>query len=126
MIEAGLSETSAGTILEPDCMGTIGFASYTLTNNNAKIKAAKEKIEILKRRIETKAAFEPIPFPGGVINIEADRVTIAHDEKPSREVIDRIKAKGFRWSRNYQTWSRKHTAQALADAIEIVKEVQPS
>ncbi len=120
VIEAGLPEKSATSILEPDCMGVIGFASFSLTNNNAKIKAAKDKIEIMKRRIAVKADFEPIPFPGGSINIEADRVTITHDEKPDREVIDKIRHRGFHWSRNYGCWSRKHTAQALYDAKEIV------
>lgn len=120
IIEAGLPEKSAATILEPDCMGTIGFASFSLTNNNAKIKAAKDKIETMKRRIAVKADFEPIPFPGGTINIEADRVTITHEEKPDRDVIDKISSRGFHWSRNYACWSRKHTANALHDAKEIV------
>ncbi len=120
IIEAGLPEKSATSILEPDCMGTIGFASFTLTNNNARIKAAKDKIEIMKRRIAVKATFEPIHFEGGSITIEADRVCITHDEKPGREVIDKISSRGFHWSRNYGCWSRKHTAQALYDAKEIV------
>ena len=120
IIDAGLPEKSATSILEPDCMGTIGFASFTLTNNNARIKAAKDKIETMKRRIVVKATFEPIPFPGGVIDIEADRVTITHDEKPDREVMDKIRSKGFYWSWDYGTWSRKHTAQALWDAKKIV------
>ncbi len=136
IIEAGLPEKSAASILKPDCMGTIGFASFTflkpdcmgtigfasftLTNNNARIKAAKDKIEIMKRRIAVKATFEPIHFEGGSITIEADRVCINHDEKPDRDVIDKISSRGFHWSRNYGCWSRKHTAQAIWDAKEIV------
>jgi len=118
--ELGISEDQAPGLLKPDCMGVIGFASFTLTNNNAKIKAAKDKILIMKRRISVKESFEPISFVGGEINIENDRVTITHDEKPDREVIDRIKRRGFHWSRNYGCWSRKYTAQALYDAKELM------
>ena len=120
MIEFGISEKLAHNSMTPDCMGALGFPSYSLTNNNAKIKAAKDKIIMMKKRIEVKDTFEPISFPGGVINIEADRVTITHDEKPDRDVIDRISARGFHWSGNYGCWSRKHTAAALYDAKKIV------
>ena len=120
LIDLGFENSRARQLLVSDCMGTIGFASYALTNNNAKIKAAKQKVLIMKARISVKETFEPIPFEGGVINIEADRVTITHDEKPDRAVIEKIKNRGFHWSRNYGTWSRKHTAQALYDAKEIV------
>jgi len=120
MVEAGISEGLSKKAMEPNCYGGLGFPHYTLTNNNATIKRQKEKILIMKARISVKESFEPISFPGGVINIEADRVTITHDEKPEREVIDRINARGFHWSRNYGSWSRKHTARALIDAKEIV------
>jgi len=120
LIELGFDDSRARSLLVPDCMNTIGFASYALTNNNAKIKAAKNKVLTMKARIAIKENFEPIPFDGGVINIEADRVTIKHDEKPEREVIEKIKSRGFHWSRNYSCWSRKYTAQALIDAKEIV------
>ncbi len=120
IVEAGFPKSEAPKMLVPDCMGTIGFASFTLTNNNARIKAAKDKIETMKRRIAVKATFESIHFEGGSITIEADRVCITHDEKPDRDVIDKISSRGFHWSRNYGCWSRKHTAQAIWDAKEIV------
>ena len=120
LIDLGFSEKKAPELLVPDCMNTIGFASFSLTNNNAKIKAAKSKIEIMKKRIEIKKDFEPISFPGGTIDIEADRVTITHEVKPDRDVIDKIKARGFHWSRNYGCWNRKHTANALYTAKEIM------
>jgi len=120
LIDLGFEDTRAMALLVPDCMGTIGFASYSLTNNNARIKSAKQKVLIMKSRISIKESFEPIHFEGGVINIEADRVTITHDDKPDREVIEKIKSRGFHWSRNYSCWSRKHTARALIDAKEIM------
>jgi len=120
MIEAGLSEKLARGCMVPDCFGGLGFQSFTLTNNNARIKAAKDKIITMRRRIEVKNTFEAIPFDGGMIDIENDRVTITHDEKPDRAVIDKIKSRGFHWSRNYGCWSRKHTANALYVAKELM------
>ena len=120
LVELGFEESNAIKLLLPDCMGTTGFASYSLTNNNARIKAAKNKVETMKRRIAVKAEFTEIKFEGGSINIESDRVVIRHDEKPDRAVIDRISSRGFHWSRKYSSWSRKHTAQALIDAREVV------
>lgn len=110
----GLSELGA-----PDT-GMKRFETFELTNNNAKIKARRDKILIMKARIQTKETFKIIEFEGGYIDIENDRVIIKHEEKPEREIIDKIKARGFRWSRNYGCWCRKHTAQALYDAKEIV------
>ena len=114
--EAGWANESAIKMLKEEVI----FPSYSLTNNNAKIKARKQKIEIMKNRIETKETFEKIEFEGGYIDIESDRVIIKHEEKPDRAVIDKIKARGFRWSRNYSCWCRKHTAMALRDAKEII------
>ena len=117
--EWGVEQEKAAEILKPDCCGIVGFASYQLTNNNANIKRMKDKLLIMKRRIEIKESFNEIAIPGGYIGIENDRVVIRHEEKPDRAVIDAIKSKGFRWSRNFSSWSRKHTANALYDAKSI-------
>ena len=94
---------------------------WTLTYLNRKIKDRQQKLTIMRNRIERKATFEPIQFDGGSITIEEDRVMIKHDQKPSREVIDAIKARGFRWSPHFTAWVRKHTLQALYDAQNIIK-----
>ncbi len=120
LIELGLPEAAAISLLEPDCYGDLGFASYALTNNNSKIKRLETKVIVMKNRIARKESFEPIEFNGAVINIENDRVTITHEEKPEQSVIDSLKARGFRWSRNYGCWCRKHTANALYAAKQIV------
>ncbi|TET97730.1 MAG: hypothetical protein E3J23_08610 [Candidatus Stahlbacteria bacterium] len=121
LVEAGFSEKVVDEgLMKPDCYGDYGFASYSLTNNNAKIKRLKEKVLTMKSRIAVKASFEPIRFDGGEISIDNDRVVISHDEKPEQSIIDHLKSRGFRWSRNYGAWSRKHTANALYTAKIIV------
>jgi len=93
--------------------GKYKIPSFTLTNNNAKIKAAEKKIKIMEARIDNKNTWEDIIFTGGYITIEDDRVKIFHDEKPEREIIQEIKKNGFRWSPNWGCWCRKHTGNAL-------------
>lgn len=93
--------------------------SYRLTNNNAKIKSAKQKVQIMAVRIERKKDFQPVEFEGGYYTIEDDRVKIFHDEKPSTETIQKLKSNGFRWSPNWKCWCRKHTGNALYAASEI-------
>ena len=94
--------------------------AFQLTSNRNKIKRLQEKLETMRKRIEVKTSFEGIKFEGGEIVIEDDRVKIKHDEKPSREVIDALKSRGFRWSPNWQAWVRKHTQQAIYDAKNII------
>lgn len=100
--------------------GRLKFAQFTLTNNNAKIKRLEQKLITMKRRIETKNTFQDIKFQGGLITISDDRVKIFHDEKPEKEVIDKIKKSGFRWSPFWKCWCRKHTARALEVAKFVV------
>jgi|19_taG_2_1085344.scaffolds.fasta_scaffold02417_9 hypothetical protein len=115
-----LTEQEALSLLVPNCFGNLGYASFEITNNNAKIKRLKQNVIIAERRESAAGTFEPIEFAGGSVDIQNDRVIIKHDEKPSREVISGIKAKGFKWSRNYGCWCRKHTDQALIDAKNLI------
>lgn len=121
--EYGLNDKLVEKVFEPDCFGGIGFASYQLTNSNATIKRLEEKILTMKARIQNRDKFEEIIFDGGSINIENDRVTIRHDAKPARAVIDELKAHGFRWAPSVGCWCRKHTANAVYDAKKICKVV---
>lgn len=106
-------------IFSPDCFGGIGFASFTLTNNNAKIKRLKDKLQTMRLRIERKEVWDPIGFDGGTIDIENDRVVIYNDTKPDYDIISALKGKGFRWSPKHKCWCRKHTARAVYDAKTI-------
>lgn len=110
------SKKSVRLILTKNCFNVIGFEGFELTSINNKIKARRQKIEIMKVRIERKETFKPIEFNGGSIYIENDRVIIDHDSKPEKEIIQAIKSNGFRWSPKFKNWCRKHTGNAIRDA----------
>ena len=117
--ELELKPETIDKMMEPDVMGRIGFASFSLTNSNARIKNLEQKLLIMKARIERRDTFEPIKFDGGSIDIENDRVVIKHEMKPSQDVIQSLKSIVFRLSPNWKCWCRKHTAQAVHDAKTI-------
>jgi len=116
-------DSRVNSILKADCYGNRGYASFELTSINNKIKARRDKITINKARIERKETFKPLKFEGGSIYIENDRVIIAHDEKPEREVIQAIKSNGFRWSPKMGNWCRKHTGNAIYSATYLLNNV---
>jgi len=117
--ELEISEKMIERIMTPDCYGKFGFASWALTNSNARIKNLEQKVLIMKNRIVRREAFEPIQISGGVIDIKDDHVVIIHEVRPDAEIISALKARGFHWSGKNKYWCRKHTANALRDARYI-------
>ncbi len=93
--------------------GKYKIPSFTLTNNNARIKATEKKVKMMQTRIERKNTWEDIVFQGGRVTIEDDRLKIFHDEKPNRDIIQELKKNGYRWSPNWACWCRKHTGNAI-------------
>lgn len=89
-------------------------------NVTTKIRETKKKILVMKARIEAKENQKPIFFEGGSIYIENDRVIIAHDSKPERDIIQAIKSNGFRWSPKMGNWCRKHTGNARYAANRLL------
>lgn len=126
LVAAGLSESNARKIQLPDFAGRIGFASFNLTNNNANMKRVEERIKVLeakeKRAVTVKE--ERFPFPGGevILNHEEDRLQIKHDNKPSREELTAMKAKGlssFNWSPSNMAWQMKISNHAIRKANDV-------
>lgn len=95
--------------------------SFHITNTRNKINERKKKLQVMRIRIERKETFEKIEFNGGYVDIENDRVVIKHSQKPPREVIEVIKANGFKYSPKTVSWVRKHTG----NAIDAVKRIIP-
>lgn len=120
MEETGFGQKLATALLAPAPGYGSGFPTFTLTNSNARIKRLEEKVLTMKSRIVRKEQWEPIIFDGGTIDIEDDRVVIRHDARPDRETIEALKSRGFRWAPSRGCWCRKHTANAIIAARQIV------
>ena len=119
------SEKSAKELLLPDFCGRIGFPSYALTNNNATIRTAKQRLEHLKKLAE-KAAETPtketeINGIKIVDNLEAQRLQIVFSYKPDADVREKLKKNGFRWSPSNGAWQRFRGDYSERIAKEIVE-----
>jgi len=95
LAELGLSlDTLRSRLADPSIWDKQPHAGWEITNLGARIRADRDRIEDIRRRQQRTAAAEAA---GGVV-IEGDawvRVTFA--EKPAREILDALKAAGFRW-----------------------------
>ena len=110
-----------------DSLYGVPFPPYCLTNNNAKIRAAKQRIKELEEAkasahgedIETEIEGLKI-----VENTEAMRIQLIFDDKPSAEVRDVLKSYGFRWSPKFLAWQRHLNSNgkyAVRKVLEILK-----
>lgn len=123
LVAVGFSEKQAALMVQPDCFGGIGFASFELTNNNAKITRMKARLEQISTAKETPAT----EAQGDGVRIEdcpADnRVRLFFDGKPEESVRSTLKSNGFRWSPSIGAWQayRNHRAMATAQSFVVMK-----
>lgn len=107
------SEEAAQTLIKPDYCGRTGFASFELTNNNAKIKQVKERIATLEKRQGLESKEVVINGIKIVQNVEANRLQLFFEGKPALEVIAHLKKHGFKWAPSVMAWQRQLTANAI-------------
>lgn len=103
-------------LLEPDCMGRVGFASFELTNNSANIRRMRERLTAIDRAQATPATeaegtharFEDCPAD--------NRVRLYFPGKPALDIRKRLKRAGFRWAPSLDCWQAYRNPNALAVA----------
>ena len=123
MTSLELSEKQSHELLEGDSCGRVGFASYSLQNNNATIRNTRERIEELEALHNQK----PIDASGKIEGMnwsayeEEGRVKFSFDGKPEEAVRKIIKSNGFKWSRYSMAWVRKITVNAVISAERLIK-----
>ena len=127
LVEMGISKERATSLLQPSHCCSCGFASYELTNNNATIRNTKQRIEHLKKLAErenTEIIVETESEESNGIrivdNVEAHRLQIFFNGKPSVEVRSQLKKNGFRWTPSISAWQSYRSDHANRTAQEIV------
>lgn len=118
------SAAAAEKIMKPDFCGRIGFASYSLTNNNATIKTTAARIEQLEKaanRVTKEMAVGDIKI---VENAEENRIQFFFPGKPASEVISMMKSRGFKWSPTQGCWQRLWNGNAVYAARDIVENLK--
>ena len=97
---------------------------YELPYLNADIRRAKERIKEIQELEELQ--FEEITFTGGkaILNRDINRIQILFDDKPSEEVRNILKHRGFKWSRYEQAWQRLYNKNTIYATNRAIEEIQ--
>ena len=82
-----------------------------------------DKVKELESRKDLAESFEPISILGGSIYYENERLIVKHEDKPSPEVIAKIKKRGFKFSPKTKSWVRQFTANAVMSARILAEEL---
>lgn len=106
----------------------VPFASYTLTNNNAKIRNTKARIAELERL--KKAATEQTNEKYNtdlfevIENADIMRLQLRFDGKPDADTRTVLKQNGFRWSPSNGVWQRQLTDNAKFALKRVIEELK--
>jgi hypothetical protein len=124
-----LSEALCAKILVPPYQGaSIGFASYSLSNNNAEIHRLRDRVAQVERKAERVEEGEQAErVVNGVRVVEDaldDRCGCMFDGKPAPDVIALLKSRGFRWSPRNSAWQRQLTQNARYAADGVLKQME--
>jgi len=105
-----------------------GFQHFQLTNNNAKIKTAKQRLVKLEREFKEAEALKSsgevksIDYIGASIvdNLEAKRVQILFEDIPNAEIRTELKKNGFKWSPRNKAWQRGLSSESTWKAQRVL------
>jgi hypothetical protein len=103
------------------------FPAYELTNNSAKIKAAKERIEKLQAVKESGTKEIESEICKVVENTEEMRIQLIFDGKPDEATRNILKSNGFKWATSQGAWQRQLTDNArysTKKTLEQLKQLQ--
>lgn len=98
LLELGIKESIARKLFEPDFAGRIGFADYQLTNNNARIRRLRAKVNeetAKENRTTSEIQYEGLKL---IHNADVDRIQLVFDGKPDEDTRALLKSNGFRWA----------------------------
>ena len=124
LVALGFNEQQAIEILKPtERWQSVGFPTYQLQNNLAKIKDTQAAIERHKAMAE--AEDKEIKFNGGrvVVCNSEERMRFYFDSIPPVEVRNMMKRHAFKWSPKNGAWQRQLTANCKFDTKRILAEL---
>jgi len=111
--------------------GNKPFPSYSLTNNNAKIKSTKERLDRITKVKERGTQEKEVSADDGnelfkvVENVELMRLQLLFDGKPDAETRDILKKNGFKWSPKNEAWQRQLTNNARYGLKRVIEQLKP-
>lgn len=127
---SGMKTAEAYTLLNPRWGGK-GYASYSLTNNNANMQRVKERITEIEAQHKAIAEhgesvdteYEDLGLKV-VMNLAINRLQFVFDGKPESEVRSELKSNGFRWSPRESAWQRQLNNGSKYVVERVIKELR--
>lgn len=123
LMALGYTEVQAAQVLEKDCFGQIGFASYSLTNNSANIRRLKGRIADLeksKQRVEVERAGNGFIYREDTTE---NRVMFIFEDKPGEATRKLLGDNSFNWSPTRNAWIRKLTNAGIWAAKGVLEKL---
>ncbi len=122
--ELGFTDKQAADAMTKDFAGRVGFSQHTLSNNNARIKDLRSRLDGIRQQeqvAESTGGEVTAEFDGGQVTADfaGRRLRVEHDQKPGQETRDALKAAGFRWSRANNAWQATLNNRAITQAEKI-------
>lgn len=127
LVALGFDEQQAMKLMEPDYCGRIGFPSFALTNNLAKIKDAEMRMKrhaALANSAVDGDETQQYAWGKVVTCYEDERYRIIFDGKPEQSVINLLKFNGFKWSPKNKAWQRQITTNARWAVKDFIRKMQ--
>jgi hypothetical protein len=112
-------------LMKKSWFGDRPFPAYELTNNNAKIKNTKERLEALQKT-KAKPTQETIKTEvcQVVENTEEMRIQLIFDGKPNEQTRNILKSNGFRWAPSQGAWQRQLTDNARYSTKKVIEQLE--
>jgi len=118
------AESNALALLKPDWCNRTGFASYSLTNNNANIRRLKLRLKGLEAKEGAETKTETLEGICEIVqNVEEDRIQFIFDGKPSADIRAIMKGHGFRWAPGQGAWQRHLNANGKYSARMVINKL---
>lgn len=117
----GFSEKDAAYRITPNFYGGIGFPSSELSNNNAVIRNAKQRLEKAIKFKTTENREYEIGEVRIVENYEENRLQLFFSGKPDDDVRSQLKHNAFRWSPSNRCWQSYLNRSQIDRAKSVIE-----
>lgn len=93
----GVKESTAKLLFEPDYAGRYGIPAYVNQNLGGRIKAARDRLVIVKQRQENQSAASESENGVTVKTNVYGKYFVTFAEKPERDILIALKEAGYHW-----------------------------
>lgn len=121
LAKLGFTQEQIEKLITPGFMGRVGFAPYSLQNNNANIRATKQRIEELERAAQAEDVKKE--FDGFTYKEEDNRAQFVFPGKPDEETRTILKSNAFKWSPSRGAWVRQLTGNGRYAARRVIEKL---